>query len=286
MKITPEQERILNSLKVERLCANRVDNLRLIETFSNEKNPNLVKIIKLQRTINRDESGTIAYYVVKAPSGEMLMYFSLKCGELFEALDLEKMVLAQKLWNAIDVLQNPKKHEKEKVSEANEFIDKNIDEIKSILPNIDTYKRKKQFYEQELQKELNARTQRVLATHPAVELVEFCANDATRGVWNTLGLRRKMGECVFWHIIVPKIKELQKIVGCRYLYLFAADKSYDGDLISYYKQVLRFNHPIELSANKPEYDFMCLFMCQAIHDLTIGRNEFYEHFNIDDANPV
>lgn len=90
-----------------------------------------------------------------------------------------------------------------------------------------------------------------------------------------------MGECVFWHLIVPKLLQLQEIVGCQYIYLFAADKSYDGDLISYYKQVLRFNHPIELSANKPEYDFMCLFLCQAINDLKEGQTYFYESFNPD-----
>lgn len=163
-----------------------MENLRLIETFTNARNPNLVKVIKSQKTINRDETNTIAYYVVKSAEGNLLMYFSLKCGELFEALDMEKMVLAQKTLNAIAVLQNPEKHADDKVTEANEFIEKNINEIKSILPNIETYKRKKQYYEQELQKELNARTQRVLYTHPAVELVEFCANDNTREAWKNL----------------------------------------------------------------------------------------------------
>lgn len=281
MKITDVQLDKLNSLIVERLCSNKVENLRLIETFTNARNPNLVKVIKSQKTINRDETNTIAYYVVKSAEGNLLMYFSLKCGELFEALDMEKMVLAQKTLNAIAVLQNPEKHADDKVTEANEFIEKNINEIKSILPNIEAYKRKKQYYEQELQKELNARTQRVLYTHPAVELVEFCANDNTREAWKKLGIEHKMGECVFWHLIVPKLLQLQEIVGCQYIYLFAADKSYDGDLISYYKQVLRFNHPIELSANKPEYDFMCLFLCQAINDLKEGQTNFYESFNPD-----
>lgn len=283
MKITKQQLDKLNSLTVERLCANKVENLRLIESFANIHNPNLVTVIKSQKTINRDESNTIAYYVVKSAEGEMLMYFSLKCGELFEALDLEKMVLAQKTLNAIAVLQNPEKHTDDKVTEANEFIEKNINEIKVILPNIEAYKRKKQYYEKELQKELNARTQRVLYTHPAVELVEFCANDNAREAWAKLNLNHKMGECVFWHLIVPKLFLLQEIVGCQYIYLFAADKSYDGDLISYYKQILRFNHPVELSANKPEYDFMCLFLCQAINDLKDGQTDFYENFNPDES---
>lgn len=281
MRITEQQLNKLNSLKVERLCTNKVENLRLIESFVNVHNPNLVKIIKSQKTINRDETNTIAYYVVKSADGKLLMYFSLKCGELFEALDMEKMVLAQKTLNAIAVLQNPEKHTEDKVTEANEFIEKNIDEIKAILPNIEDYKQKKQYYEQELQKELNARTQRVLYTHPAVELVEFCANDNARNTWEKLGMAHKMGECVFWHLIVPKLLQLQEIVGCQYIYLFAADKSYDGDLTSYYKQVLRFSHPIDLSANKPEYDFMCLFLCQAINDLKEGQNAFYANFNPD-----
>lgn len=43
-------------------------------------------------------------------------------------------------------------------------------------------------------------------------------------------IERKMGECVFWHIVVPKLKAIQEIAGCQYVYLFAADQSYDGEL--------------------------------------------------------
>lgn len=82
------------------------------------------------------------------------------------------------------------------------------------------------------------------------------------------------------------LDSVQKIAGCQYVYLFAADASADGELVNYYKERLMFEQSAVLGANKPKYDFQCYFLCQSIIELNAKRNQFYEDFNIDSDSIV
>lgn len=126
-------------------------------------------------------------------------------------------------------------------------------------------------------------------THRMMELGKsgrYIANENGRAAWKSLGIQRKMGECVFWHCIVPKLKKVQDEVGCQYVYLFAADSSLDGDLANYYKVALHFEQSATLGANKPQYDFQCFFLCQELNKLLKHREAFYEYFNPDNTDWV
>lgn len=87
MRITEEQKSILDSLIVERLNK-RPENRALTSSFKNRKNPNLERVITTEHAFNKDNYGSVAYYVVKSKDGTFLLYFSLKCGELFKQLDV------------------------------------------------------------------------------------------------------------------------------------------------------------------------------------------------------
>lgn len=286
MRITEEQKSVLDSLVVERLRDHRSENATLVNSFSNKKNPVLERIIRTKVSFDRDSEGTVAYYVVKAPTGELHLYFSLKCGELFEKLDQFKLDLAYRVKDAVNVLQHKEQYSNDVYNRAEVFINQNITEIKQILPDIDKYLEKKEGLSADLRKELNTEMQRVLKTYPAIELQEFCANDNGRKIWKELGIKRKLGECVFWHKIVDMLDSVQKIAGCQYVYLFAADASADGELVNYYKERLMFEQSAVLGANKPKYDFQCYFLCQSIIELNAKRNQFYEDFNIDSDSIV
>ena len=82
MKITEQQIAALESLTCERLSSN-VSNLREIEAFDNNRNENLVYALKNQ-AFTEDEENSIAYYLVKDEDGDILFYFSLKCGSLYD----------------------------------------------------------------------------------------------------------------------------------------------------------------------------------------------------------
>lgn len=281
MRITPKQKEILDSLIVERLRDNPTENASLVNTFANKKNPNLENIITSSKAFDSDSNGSTAYYIVKANTGELLLYFSLKCGELFKALDLRKMELAGRVINVTNILINKEIHSEDELKSAESFLRENLDEISALLPELSNYIGKKDHYLADINKELNKQMRRVLKTYPAIEIVEFCANDNSRAIWQSLGLNKKLGECVFWHHIVPKLLSIQDIVGCQYVYLFAADASIDGNLTNYYKVTLHFDDSLKLGANKPHYDFKCTFLCQEIKNLIAGRDSFYNHFNPD-----
>lgn len=79
MRITQQQLSMLDSFIVERLRTN-ADNALVVNSFASAKNPFLAERIKQEDSLHRDLSGTTAYYLVKTQKGELLLYFSLKCG--------------------------------------------------------------------------------------------------------------------------------------------------------------------------------------------------------------
>ena len=87
MRITKEQEAILKSLKCERLSSN-AENEKLIQSFNSKRGKSLVSYFK-EYGMKEDKANTTAYYVIKTKEDEVLMFFSLKCGALFEPLQDE-----------------------------------------------------------------------------------------------------------------------------------------------------------------------------------------------------
>ena len=78
--------------------------------------------------------------------------------------------------------------------------------------------------------------------------------------------------------IEPKIRELRDLVGCEYIYLFAADDDRAGKLCSLY-QDLGFDFRDEIYVTKPAYDFCCYFMCQEVRRLRTRKKEFLKNYN-------
>lgn len=84
---------------------------------------------------------------------------------------------------------------------------------------------------------------------------------------------------VFWHFIVPIVIEVRSLVGCEYLFLFAADMSEHHTLQDYYHNQMGFNDEGERATAKPLYDLSCKFMYQEADSLAERRDEFFENFN-------
>ena len=90
---------------------------------------------------------------------------------------------------------------------------------------------------------------------------------------------QNMGTTIFWYFIVPKILEMLKIVGCEYVFLFAADLTPYEELIRYYSDQLKFEKVDEHCVAIPMYDFTCQFMSQKTCELEGKRKQFFEEFN-------
>ena len=276
MKITSLQLSLLNTLQCERLSSNP-DNFSLIDDFYNVRNSSLVDTLQGE-AFEEDEDNRIAYYVVKDKEGNILFFFSLKCGLLYdEFVEGDRLKEMKAFYDKIL-----------RMSQDETQSDENKKVIASILENVRTKKGiKKEDVARvlhlsedsdEFSKIFGQNLKNVGKTFPGVEIVHFCANDAHRDIWNAFGFPQNMGAIMFWYFIVPKIQELMQIAGCEYVFLFAADLTPYEELIRYYSDELKFVKADEHCAAIPMYDFTCQFMSQKTADLAEKRQIFFDNF--------
>lgn len=280
MRIREEQMALINSLRCERLSSNE-ENLRLIDSFYSVRNNNVAEAL-LNEAYQEDESGIVAYYVVKDADKNVLFFFSLKCGLLFdEFIEGEKLTRLKELCITVEEMLNGGNVPKEDIEGLKAFLEtvrakKGLkkDDVARILHTTTDLQKINAIFDENIKN--------VGKTFAGVEIVHFCANDKCRDIWDKYGLNQSLGAIVFWHFIVPKIFELRKIVGCEYLFLFAADCDPDEHLVNYYSQKLKFKKADEHSTAMPIYDFTCKFMYQEILGLENKRMKFFDNFNHDE----
>ena len=310
-KMTKEQKAFMDSLICQRISDDEA-NKEVIREFSNPKSSSGITGA-LKRGWNQDKQDKVAYYIIKDPKdNQPLFFFSLKCGELHLPLDPEK--LNKSVTNALMVLQaaatregrvpiptsfNPRMRRKlyYMASEAldlaadiqvedwaNELIDKRT--VDGELPpkawndiwdRVFRSRSKWASYQDDkaVEGENIIRTQKTFA---AVELVHFCAHEPARDKWKALNMGKSLGRTMFWYFVEPKIRAIRDLVGCEYIYLFAADQDRNGSLVKLYRD-LGFDFRDDLYLTKPAYDFSCFFMCQEVTGLRKLKNEFLKNFN-------
>lgn len=309
--ITKQQREYLDSLVCQRISDDEA-NKKVIEAFSNPKSsPGITGALKTGW--NADKKDKVAYYIVKDPEdNQPLLFFSLKCGEMHIPLSPEKLSKSVKsalmllkaassacgmtpiprstnfreqlmIWSmakeALDLAQDL-----EVEDWAKEVIEKQL--VDGDLPDKawnDIWRRV--FRSRDRQESLNEEMKRegeniirTKKTFAAVELVHFCVHEPARKKWKAMGMGKRMGKALFWHFIEPIIRALRDLVGCEYIYLFAADRNRDGRLVKYYKE-LGFDFRDDINVTKPAYDFCCYFMCQEVTALRTRKNEFMKNYN-------
>lgn len=270
--ITDAQKALLNSFTCERLTARR-SNLEAIQFFTSEKGEGLVSSLQRQGW-RADMRGSTAYYVIKNPEGEIVMFFSLKCGVLFDPDYVVEYMEKFKESFTDDRLLKDWQHYLEGDEAAARYFHRlyrkmGEDEFFDFLESLRIKSDKKH--------EPNKKIIRVSEARPAIELVEFCANDQTKECWEDYGMpaNRKMGETMFWHFIVPKMLQINDLIGSEFVYLFAADDTVNGKLSNYYREALHFNNITHLGAIKPSYDFSCFFMGNRLRTISRTPRELH-----------
>lgn len=267
MKITNDQLDILNSFSVTRL---KEDDslLRDVSAFKNPKNENLVDYL-VGDAFDDDSENRCACYVVRNEDGEILCYFSIKCGLLysefeelkkFEKFKNHKIKLMELEQRSDDAqVQEYIKEIKSKLKEAKEDIERLLGKFDSTPPN-----------------------KHVAKSFSSIELTHFCVNEAYRKKWQTYGFseRNRIGSTMFWHVIVRIVEKIRNLTGCEFLYLFAADSTSDRHLVNHYKNMMGLREEMTMSALQPIYDFNCTFLCADIDSLLRARDDFYEDFNV------
>lgn len=280
MRITKEQQEILDSLVCERLSRNPA-NMREIDQFFNSKNDKLVERL-LNEAYSEDEGDKIAYYLVKDKEGHILFYFSLKCGQLYDKhLDFDLFKLLGELYDGLLKM----KSEPDITPEDSLAIDKILEEIRSrkgvLKEDLKKITKKNRSIE-DFEKVFKDDADKVGATFSGIEIVQFCSNEDCLDYWKNYGINQKLGVVVFWQFIVPIIIKIKEWIGCEYLFLFAADDSEDENLVNYYKSWLKFESSNERSAATPVYDLTCKFLYQETCSLEEKRDAFFRNFNPDE----
>lgn len=280
MRITEAQKAILERLTCERLSANP-DNMRLVDAFFNRRNPSLVQTLQ-NEAMEEDQEGKVAYYLIKDKDGNILFYFLIKSGTLYDShLDANVIKLINTLNAYIhDSLSDPDLSDKQK-AELNRFQEK-IRSHKGITRyDLERLPKKKTKLFVDLEKELSKDVTHVGKTFSSLELVHFCANNECDDLWESLGLPHSIGVVVFWYFIVDILLKTRKLLGIQYLFLFAADLSENDSLIGYYRDRLDFMRDEERATVKPIYDLSCEFMYQECKDIEERRNMFFDNFNLE-----
>lgn len=286
-KITDEQKKIIKSFSCERLTKKQ-ENKDIIKNFQSDKGRSLVWYLN-KRAWDEDTEGETAYYLIKSPDNEVALFFSLKCGALFDPLD-EKIVeqRAKRYKELLQTVQGINKNGKERelaIQILENFRSGQDIPIEQIKTNIKVNAQQAQDFWKSLnydkEHEQNEQIIRVGHTYPGIEIVHFCSNDLMKDKWKSFRINHPMGEVMFWKYIAPIIYKIQKHIGCQYAYLFAADTSRDGNLVNYYDVSLKFERPTDVGTNKPSYDLCCEFMCQKVNELRRNRKEYFDNFNPD-----
>lgn len=282
MQINEKQKTILDGFHCKRVHCINSESLDAIcgPVVDGINRSSLVDHFRSPKHIADDASRTLASYVITNNKEEILLFFSIRCGELFEKIDHRKMILSHNALVGVQTLQQNEGLTEEEKHKALESIKDALKEGLS-YEDFSFYAKKKHNYIGDISKEPNNDVSRVSVVYSGVELKFFGINDNAKVYWNNLKMPRKMGETLFWYFIVPKLENLRSIVGCQYLYLFAADREADGHLVAYYKTILHIDSSVGLSSNKPYFDYQSVFLYQDISRLSNYRQLFLDTFNPD-----
>lgn len=222
-----------------------------------------------------DLEGETRVYLVKDPNNSIALFFSIKCGLLYkkyqyddlesDKLDFVNMLVNAKLQNDNDTLSNYYNSGMYDLEEMNHL-------FKIAFNRIDL-----KMEDKELQD--NRYTLKVEECYSAIEIHHFCRNSMYK-INEQVGI--PLGFGIFWEVIVPLVYDITKRVGCKYLYLFAADQTANEEvkkLVQYYKNELKFSDVEDMMLIKPYYDKGCLGLVQSISDLQYNRDAVWEEFS-------
>ena len=279
-EITEKALNLIETFEVRR--TRDIDNSILVSmtapVVDGKEQNQIISCFNSEQYLQDDEKGYLASFVVMSPKNIPLVFFSLRCGELFKEPQIERMKIGHEAFIALQRLMDNKfKSEEERLHAINAV--KRAEDEGLTPDDCQNLYQKKESWNNDEKLEATKEITKVLESYPAVELKLFGTNESAKEYWKSLNLPKdmKMGETLFWLKAVKVIEELTRYVGCQYIYLFAADKEAEGQLVQYYRVRLGFKSDSSLSANKPTFDWQCQFLYQSIDKLFDRKKHFVSY---------
>jgi hypothetical protein len=254
----------------------------LVKSFVSKKARNQLElyITSEDKAWAEDTEGETRVYLIKDKSGRIALFFSIKCGLLIgENL---KYRLTEDERQFVDILIEAKKEGNEKAREN--YYDAGLSLYGERVDVLFEIADKRVESKMEAKATGQVENWKVEKCVSAIELRHFCKNESYQ-IPEKVGI--PLGFWLFWEQIVPTILDITKRVGCKYIYLFAADRTEEFEvsdmkkLVRYYKNAFKFYECDEddLIIVKPEYDEYCYGLIQEVSKLEKNRDAVWHEFS-------
>lgn len=278
---TEERRRYFQNFTCGVLTAD-LQNRELIKKFVSKKaNNQLESYIKDDdKAWAEDSDGETRVYVVKDENGKIALFFSIKCGLLIGENPKYKLNPAEREF--VEIIYEAMVNDDQSALEG--YYAYGTSEFGERIDTLFEVANKRLNIKKESKKTGQVETWRVEKCVSAIELRHLCKNEQY-SVPENLGVPFGFG--IFWEKIVPELIGITKKVGCKYIYLFAADKSEElGDgniksLVNYYKNDFKFYEceDDDLVIVKPDYDEDCYGLIQEVSMLESNREAVWHEFS-------
>ncbi len=301
-----EQRELLRSrFKIDFLTSDKA-NITKIQAFHSSKSGTDLEAYLKENAWSEDQQGITKVYLVKdVETDDIVFFFALSAGLLYKEIGAEDSKLSAVEKEIVDCCVKAFLERNSDITPDlvfswydNEPIDK-----EKLRKLIDVRIKLKSAAESDPEKTKNSvNVKQVSETFPGIVLTHFCKN-ADYSFSERLAF--PIGFYVFWEIVVKEVLHIASLLGCRYLYLFAADNTeqtpssttvmyseyWDEDdtdtipvykLVEYYKNELKFEDVQDITILKPYYDFPCFSLIQAIDRLPEHREAAWiQHSDVD-----
>lgn len=263
--------KIFNSYCCE-LITNNEHNKNLIKDFeATEFGKSLENYLK-EKAWEEDIDGETRVYLIKDVDKDIIVaFFSIKCGLLYESQKYEK--LSKEEQEIVDIFI-----EATDTETINEYLYSGYYPKEQMEALYQIALDRKEVKNDNNTLHDDCYTLKVENCYSAIELKHFCRN----AKYKLQDIEIPIGFGIFWEVIVPQICKVADLIGCKYVYLFAADKTgVDAEvkkLLEYYKRDLKFSDIQNLMIIKPHYDISCVGVMQDISKLRKNRDDVWEEF--------
>ncbi len=325
MKLSIEEQKkfLFNRLKTEAL-REVDDNQEDIKSFVQATKGGNISNYLINNAWNDDcNRNTKVFLVRDQKTKEIVFFFAINCGILFNELNIwnlsqEEKVPFNKYVEALQKLKaaNLSKEEEEK---ANEQMSKSMEDLWEVVQEADRVSYLLSLADEKIQLLEEKREafseigevehiQQVQETFPAIDIKFLGRNKEYKP---EIQLDFRLGVYIFWEIIVPHLLEVSEKVGCKYIYLFAADNTEQSEnvidtppmwtpdydpyededktdreeihkLVNYYINELKFRYVSKYKILKPHYERRCYTLVQEVKSLQSNRESVWKSHMADD----
>lgn len=298
-----------------------------VKVFFQAESGNTIASYLINEAWDDDKNNDTKVFLVRdKKTRKIVYYYALNCGILYKELNtlhmtyveeacVEKLIKAIRRTHELGLSEADQDAANELLSEAFALFDEKIEDsdratklIGYAYEQTETKEEREEAAEQTGESEF---IKNVQETYPAID-IKFLCKDANYKP--EIDIDFKFGVYVFWEIIVPHILQISELVGCKYIYLFAADnsevvksdeqvemqimysKEYDMEseeekqstsendvkkLVSYYINNLKFRPVSEYIILKPHYERKCYTLIQEVAELPFKRELIWSSHDED-----